>query len=266
MAIVHAVHATVEKGDGVLRFFGVEGQWLGISQCWHGRVRHACKIDRRRGRGCGAGARTRGAQKHGLLGPHFARSAIAIADCKEAVATECPASLAATLSQRMSRFPLAKVSVIEVLAARAILESDHAVGHVDWPSIINPLLTAIGEVDGIEARWIGVSLRHQTGKRQWLSINHHGLGFWVFDRGNRGRSEMLTGRWGGAALAAGAIDRGEPGLRPQYGPSYYAAFVTDPDGYKLEANNQVAAVIDELNIWHAAEQMRKFYGPDASVP
>ncbi|MGL4286309.1 MAG: VOC family protein [Phreatobacter sp.] len=38
-----------------------------------------------------------------------------------------------------------------------------------------------------------------------------------------------------AALAHGGEDRGEPGLRPHYGPSYYAAFVTDPDGYKLEA-------------------------------
>jgi catechol 2,3-dioxygenase-like lactoylglutathione lyase family enzyme len=38
-----------------------------------------------------------------------------------------------------------------------------------------------------------------------------------------------------AALAAGGEDRGPPGLRPHYGPTYYAAFVTDPDGHKLEA-------------------------------
>jgi hypothetical protein len=31
---------------------------------------------------------------------------------------------------------------------------------------------------------------------------------------------------------------GEPGLRPQYGPTYYAAFVLDPDGHKLEAVHQ----------------------------
>jgi catechol 2,3-dioxygenase-like lactoylglutathione lyase family enzyme len=37
-----------------------------------------------------------------------------------------------------------------------------------------------------------------------------------------------------AALAANARDNGEPGLRPHYHPSYYGAFVLDPDGYNLE--------------------------------
>ncbi len=38
-----------------------------------------------------------------------------------------------------------------------------------------------------------------------------------------------------AALALGGRDNGPPGLRRQYGPDYYAAFVIDPDGYCLEA-------------------------------
>lgn len=38
-----------------------------------------------------------------------------------------------------------------------------------------------------------------------------------------------------AALARGAQDLGAPGLRPHYGACYYAAFVLDPDGHKLEA-------------------------------
>lgn len=38
-----------------------------------------------------------------------------------------------------------------------------------------------------------------------------------------------------AAMSAGGKDSGAPWLRPQYGPTYYAAFVIDPDGYKLEA-------------------------------
>ena len=37
-----------------------------------------------------------------------------------------------------------------------------------------------------------------------------------------------------AALAEGGSDAGEPGLR-DYTPDYYAAFVRDPDGNKLEA-------------------------------
>lgn len=38
-----------------------------------------------------------------------------------------------------------------------------------------------------------------------------------------------------AALRAGGADNGKPGLRADYGANYYAAFVTDPDGYRLEA-------------------------------
>jgi catechol 2,3-dioxygenase-like lactoylglutathione lyase family enzyme len=37
------------------------------------------------------------------------------------------------------------------------------------------------------------------------------------------------------ALKNGGRDNGAPGLRPQYGPTYYAAFVFDPDGYRIEA-------------------------------
>lgn len=37
------------------------------------------------------------------------------------------------------------------------------------------------------------------------------------------------------ALARGAQDDGAPGPRPQFGPSYYAAFVIDLDGHRLEA-------------------------------
>ena len=38
-----------------------------------------------------------------------------------------------------------------------------------------------------------------------------------------------------AALGAGGRDNGKPGLRVDYGPNYYAAFVIDPDGYRIEA-------------------------------
>ena len=38
-----------------------------------------------------------------------------------------------------------------------------------------------------------------------------------------------------AALAAGGRDNGRPGLREGYGAGYHAAFVIDPDGYRLEA-------------------------------
>jgi catechol 2,3-dioxygenase-like lactoylglutathione lyase family enzyme len=38
-----------------------------------------------------------------------------------------------------------------------------------------------------------------------------------------------------AAVAAGGRDNGRPGLRPEYHPSYYGAFVLDPDGNNVEA-------------------------------
>jgi catechol 2,3-dioxygenase-like lactoylglutathione lyase family enzyme len=44
-----------------------------------------------------------------------------------------------------------------------------------------------------------------------------------------------------AALAAGGRDNGAPGLRPQYHPNYYGAFVLDPDGHNIEAVCHVPA-------------------------
>jgi catechol 2,3-dioxygenase-like lactoylglutathione lyase family enzyme len=37
-----------------------------------------------------------------------------------------------------------------------------------------------------------------------------------------------------AALAAGGRDDGPPGPRPRYHPDYFAAFVLDPDGHRIE--------------------------------
>lgn len=39
-----------------------------------------------------------------------------------------------------------------------------------------------------------------------------------------------------AALKHGGTDNGAPGPRPDYGADYIAAFVLDPDGYRLEAH------------------------------
>ena len=37
------------------------------------------------------------------------------------------------------------------------------------------------------------------------------------------------------AIAAGATNNGEPGIREIYHPNYYGAFVFDPDGHNIEA-------------------------------
>lgn len=51
----------------------------------------------------------------------------------------------------------------------------------------------------------------------------------------RAPSRAAVDAFHAAALAHGATDNGAPGLRPHYGPHYYAAFVLDPDGYRIEA-------------------------------
>jgi catechol 2,3-dioxygenase-like lactoylglutathione lyase family enzyme len=44
-----------------------------------------------------------------------------------------------------------------------------------------------------------------------------------------------------AALEAGGLDNGAPGVREQYHPAYYGAFVHDPDGNNVEAVCHVAS-------------------------
>jgi catechol 2,3-dioxygenase-like lactoylglutathione lyase family enzyme len=39
-----------------------------------------------------------------------------------------------------------------------------------------------------------------------------------------------------AAIRHGGSDNGKPGLRADYGANYYAAFVVDPDGCRIEAH------------------------------
>ena len=48
-------------------------------------------------------------------------------------------------------------------------------------------------------------------------------------------SRAAVGEFHRAGLAAGGSDNGAPGRRADYGPTYYAAYVVDPDGYRLEA-------------------------------
>ena len=51
----------------------------------------------------------------------------------------------------------------------------------------------------------------------------------------RVRTTELVDAFHAAALAAGGMSDGVPGLRPQHGEGYYAAFIRDPDGNRIEA-------------------------------
>ena len=49
------------------------------------------------------------------------------------------------------------------------------------------------------------------------------------------KSRAAVDAFHAAALKTGGTDNGKPGVRADYGPKYYAAFVIDPDGYRIEA-------------------------------
>lgn len=51
----------------------------------------------------------------------------------------------------------------------------------------------------------------------------------------RARDRKEVGHFHRRALKAGGKDNGRPGLRKEYSPTYYAAFVHDPDGHNIEA-------------------------------
>ncbi len=51
----------------------------------------------------------------------------------------------------------------------------------------------------------------------------------------KAKSRAAVDAFHAAALKAGGQDNGKPGVRADYSPKYYAAFVVDPDGYRIEA-------------------------------
>ena len=75
------------------------------------------------------------------------------------------------------------------------------------------------------AFWIGAG--RDPGPAPVIPIGQHV----AFKAGDRAGVDAFYA----AALAAGGRDNGPPGLRPHYHPNYYAAFVLDPDGHRLEA-------------------------------
>ncbi len=92
------------------------------------------------------------------------------------------------------------------------------------PLGIARLRTGAGDFAGYGANgsaffWIGVRDAAQTGVH---------IAFAAPDRD-------AVDRFHAAALAAGGHDHGAPGLRVQYHPDYYGAFVLDPDGHNIEA-------------------------------
>jgi catechol 2,3-dioxygenase-like lactoylglutathione lyase family enzyme len=62
-------------------------------------------------------------------------------------------------------------------------------------------------------------------------------------------SRELVDEFWRVGTAAGYTDDGAPGLRPQYSPDYYGAFLLDPDGNSVEAVHHGAARTGIDHLW-----------------
>ena len=92
---------------------------------------------------------------------------------------------------------------------------------------------------GADPLWLGYGARSDATHpdRSYLSIRLRADSppddgrHWCFKAGNRAAVDAF---WR-AGLEAGGLDEGRPGLRPHYHADYYAAFLRDPDGNRVEA-------------------------------
>jgi catechol 2,3-dioxygenase-like lactoylglutathione lyase family enzyme len=73
------------------------------------------------------------------------------------------------------------------------------------------------------ALWLYVAKPARGAKRPGVHV-----AFRATDRG-------AVDRFHKGGLEAGGLDNGAPGVRSDYGPKYYAAFLIDPDGNNVEA-------------------------------
>ncbi len=95
---------------------------------------------------------------------------------------------------------------------------------------------------------LGYSCLSATGDT--LGYGRDGVQFWIYQTKRPVEPDPSAGlhfsfaaptresvsRFHAAALKAGGKENGKPGLRKDYGENYYAAFVIDPDGYRIEAH------------------------------
>jgi catechol 2,3-dioxygenase-like lactoylglutathione lyase family enzyme len=102
-----------------------------------------------------------------------------------------------------------------------------------------PALAALGLVPVMD-KGFAVAFGNGSG-RQWLWVSEPIDKARGVVANNGAHIALLAGSrdavraFHAAALAHGGRDDGAPGLRPEYMPTYYGAFVLDPDGNKIEA-------------------------------
>jgi catechol 2,3-dioxygenase-like lactoylglutathione lyase family enzyme len=105
---------------------------------------------------------------------------------------------------------------------------------------------------GLKVKDIEASIRFYEAALAPLGFVRDGSGFgprgapalWLYEGGgmNAGthvafaaKDRGAVDRFHAAGVNAGGKDNGAPGLRADYSPTYYAAFLADPDGNNVEA-------------------------------
>jgi catechol 2,3-dioxygenase-like lactoylglutathione lyase family enzyme len=96
-----------------------------------------------------------------------------------------------------------------------------------------------------DAIFYALGARRTFESERAVAYGHDHEQFWIVARGRppapgyghvalaaAGRAAVVAAYEAG--LAHGGLDDGKPGMRPQYGPVYYAAYLRDPDGLRLE--------------------------------
>ena len=95
-------------------------------------------------------------------------------------------------------------AIFFALGARRMFESEHAIAY------------------GINGPVFWIVVRGRTPGPGYGHIALHASGKAAVDAAHR------------AGLASGGLDDGAPGQRPQYGRRYYAGYLRDPDGLRVE--------------------------------
>lgn len=81
----------------------------------------------------------------------------------------------------------------------------------------------------------GVKVSGYGDDRPWFWVAEENATSGMMHIALQAQSRAAVDAFHAAALRAGGTDNGPPGLRPHYHPTYYAAFVRDPDGHNIEA-------------------------------
>jgi catechol 2,3-dioxygenase-like lactoylglutathione lyase family enzyme len=124
-------------------------------------------------------------------------------------------------------FDHVSIRVKDLAASRRFYEA--ALAPLGYKTVAEyPGIVGMGQSPDKPVFWVGSAEAGLPGQpRSPLSSGLH-VAFPSPDRGK-------VAAFHAAALAAGGRDNGAPGLRPDYHPNYYGAFVWDLDGNNIEA-------------------------------